>query len=230
MRLLVAILCGLALLCGSARAQLTPQIIYVVNESSVPTYRIADALPAFQQAADEDFGPVWNAYGQLQLTTLPPEGAWEIDIVDTPDIWASGYHTMHGRVPYGQVGTKTGIPWQLVFSHELFEMLADPYVDRASYVPPLCIGNTCHSGEFYAVEVSDPVEALRYAYWKKSPYGRHILISDFVTPNWFTGQGGAALDFTGNLLHHHQIGKGGYVYICREGNWQPLGTDEFRRR
>ena len=223
---------GLALtLEDEGRAQAEPQIVYVVNESSVPSYKLEDALPAFQAAIDDDFGPSWNAYAQLQLVAVAPAASWVIELLDTPVCMdCGGYHELRGGAPHAVVGARVkGANWEQVFTHEMFEMLADPYVDRASYVAH-CHFGTCISGDMYAVEPADPVEATRFSYRKTSPYGRPVVISDFVTPNWYNGQVGGKLDFVGAVKRNHQLLSGGYSYVCHNGMWKQLLRYEFKTR
>ena len=206
------------------------QTIYVVNHSSVPNYKLADALTAYQQAVDNDFGPAWNAYANLELVSAAPPHAWSIELRDETDLWgAAGYHGLHGQMPFAMVGARTGINWELVFSHELFEMLADPYIDRASYLVECGYFTGCISKAFYIVEVADPVEALWHSYRRESEYGRSVVISDFVLPSWYTAQGGAGFDFLGHVKHHHEVMRGGYAYACRNGSWMAIKRWAFRR-
>jgi hypothetical protein len=206
---------------GSASGS-SGQAIYVINQSSIHTWKLRDAIPAFQQAVDQDFGPTWNAYGQLTLVDKAPAGSWSIVLTDTPSCWScAGFHEMQAGQPYGEVGARTGVNWELVFSHELFEILADPYVDRASYLVR-CGYSSCTSNAFYAVEVADPVEARWSSYQVRSPYGRSVVISDFVTPAWYGDQGGRSYDFNGLVHHHHQIMRGGYAYVSQDGTWGPI--------
>jgi hypothetical protein len=133
----LALVGGAVLALGdNGRAQATPLVIYVVNESSVPNSKLQDALVAFQQAIDDDFDPVWNTYAQLQQVDAAPPVSWVIELRDDPGCWGcAGYHELKGRNPHAVVGARVGhANWEQVFTHETFEMLADPYVDRASYV------------------------------------------------------------------------------------------------
>lgn len=228
----LTVVVGLVLALGdNGRAQPQQQVVYVVNESSVPNYKLADVLPAFQAAIDDDFGPVWNTYAQLQQVAVAPPASWVVELRDDPGCWGcAGYHELKGGNPHAVVGARVRhANWEEVFTHETFEMLVDPYVDRASYVAH-CSANTCMSGDIYAVEPADPVEDLRYSYRKTSPYGRSVVISDFVTPSWYNGQGGGKLDFMGAVRRNHQLLPGGYAYICHDGQWKQLLRYEFRTR
>ena len=201
--------------CSAAYADPLP--IYVVNSSTnVTDASVQDALPAFQDAANLDFAPLWST-PQVSLveTTADqvPAGAWSLTLSDYADVMgAGGYHSVaNNDTPYAKVFTQEGLNWQLVFTHELFEMLADPHVDRATYMNQ---GST-----FYALEVADPVEAQRWAYTRPSATSQPVVISDFVTERWFDGKGGGLLDFMGHVKHAHKILYGGYIYKFVNGAW-----------
>lgn len=218
---LVVLLLGLGAAPALADAP-PPLTIYVTNTSSnVTDASVVDALPAFSEAGNQDFAPVWSTPQiDLVLTDTPPAGAWTIALSDYSDtLGAAGYHEVQNGVPVAKVFTQSGVNWQLVFTHELFEMLADPHIDRATYVN--------EGSVFYALEVSDPVENQRYSYTRPSATGQPVVISDFVTENWFSGQGGAKLDFTGYVKHAHRILSGGYIYKFQNGTWSG-GLREFR--
>src|SRR6266496_218740 len=122
------------LLSGSAAAAAAP-LVYVSNTSTVLTdAQIQDALPAFQAAVTLDFAPAWNAPAQLVFGPAPA-GAWTIAVSDDSDVYgALGYHDVQGSSPIAKVFARTdidnGYSWQVTLTHELFEMLADPYTDR----------------------------------------------------------------------------------------------------
>lgn len=193
------------------------QTIYVSNTSSnVTDASIADALPAFQAAVDEDFFPAWNQRADLVLLAsgeTAPKGAWTMEFSDFSDIsGAAGYHSVDkSDTPYAKVFTQTGLNWQLIFTHELFEMLADPHVNRATLLwPP---GPWSHPSKFYLLEVGDPVERQKWAYTRPSSTQQPVVISDFVTERWYDCQGGAPLDFAGHVHHCLHLLDGGYATV-----------------
>lgn len=202
----------------NAKAQANPVTIYVVNHSSLADSAVADALPAFQEALDTDFGPAWNTFAVLSLD-IPPPNAEVIELVDQTDVaFAAGYHTVHpGHVPYAMVGVQTGLNWQLVFSHEMFEMLVDPYVDRAAFIRKCYGWGMCVTSPFWMIEVGDPVE--RQWFTIQSPTGWPVIISDFVTERWYDCAGGGPLDFMGLVHHCHGVLHGGYAAYFNHGVW-----------
>jgi hypothetical protein len=67
------------LICVLALAFASPAFgadIYVSNNSSLPQEQLADALPTFQQALDEDFAPTWReASGSRLILGKAPQRA-----------------------------------------------------------------------------------------------------------------------------------------------------------
>lgn len=214
-RLTVAALLAIAALTLATAAGATVQAIYVTNDSTIVTDAwLQDALTCFQRAVTDDFAPFWPTDAQL-LFGPPPAGdtyAWTISVTDESDVPnAEAYHYVneHG-VPAARVFARTtfnfGDNWEVAFTHELFEMLADPYTNAAV--------QTAHG--FYALEVADPVEDDSFAYWRLTDTGAPCALSDFVTPNWYRQHGGKRYDFTGYVRRPLQLLKGGYQIV-----WQP---------
>jgi hypothetical protein len=190
--------------------------IYVTNDSSLPDAEIADAMPAFQRALDQDFAPNWReARGSELFLGEAPPGAWEIRIVDTPECWfCSGYHDLDDGVPYAVVSTLDD--WQGTFSHELWEILVNPYLDRVAIVKPKTLTRV------YALETADPVEGERSVYVRPSASGKPVQISDFVTPAWFRRDSHGPWDFTRGTKRPFQLLEDGYQLWLHNGAWNAL--------
>ena len=204
---------------SSAKTDAPGLTIYVRNTSTlVSDAQIANALPAFQQALTNDFAPVWHVNATLVQI---PEGqsapvGWQITVEDNSDQpGAAGYHQIGpGDNPAGFVFASAG-DWQLTFTHELWEMLVDPHIDRVS-TPTLGIGT-----KFYAFEVADPVEDGQYAFYLPGADGTPVEISDFVTERWFDGQGGGPMDFMQHCRHAHKLLTNGYIAVY-DGSWHDI--------
>lgn len=196
--------------------------IYVWNSSTVVSDEILqDCLPVWQRAIDEDFAPAWNAPADLVFSEEePPTGEWQIEVTDNADVWgALAYHGVYEPAPFARVFVQTaveyGFNWEVSLTHELWEMLADPYINRTIMVRP---------GVFYALEVADPVEDDSLAYWRLSPAGRPVAISDFVYESWFRPVFGVKpYDFAGYVTRPLQVLKGGYIPVWRgRGKWTTI--------
>lgn len=208
---------------GVAQAGGRPTI-HVWNTSEfVSDAVLADALPVWQRAIDEDFAPAWNADAQLVLDPDgPQEGEWYIEVADNSDAYgALAYHGVMEPAPYARVFVRTaiieGYNWEVSFTHELWEMLADPYINRSVETG---------FGRFHRLEVADPVEADTYAYWRPSPSGVPVAISDFVLEAWFRPNVPGPYDFAGHLSDPLQILPGGYIEVWQDGEW--VSVDRFR--
>jgi len=183
-----------------------------VNKSAkVKDSEVENDLPAFQQAT-EYFEKYWGGSVKLVFTnsTAPPKGAWVMTIKDVlDDPMAYGYHDVKHGVPYSMVGTDGS--WTITFTHELFEMLADPFIDRLSLA-----GSTP-----YLVEVGDPVESNQFAFTLKNTKGKDIKLSDFVYPQYYRPGAKGPYDFGHYVDRPLQLLMEGYISW-----WTPYGWEQ----
>jgi hypothetical protein len=218
-KFLVAIIAALAFAPATLAAGPT---LYVENTSTVVTdAQIADALPAFQASVSQDLAPIWGADATL-VQAPAPAGAWTITVSDNSDVnGALGYHWLADGVPYGKVfavdSADDGANWQVVFTHELFEMLVDPYANRAS----LSKRFGKQHARWWLTEVGDPVESDDYAYTRPSATGQPVFISDFITPAWYD-KSSTRYDFRGYVKRPTQLLPGGYANYWLNGRWNPV--------
>jgi hypothetical protein len=198
--------------------------VYVVDDSdSITEAELADALPAFQAAVSHDLKPYWNVDARLVLGPPPSARAWTITLSDHVDcLFCAGYHDTRLGVPYAKVFTLEDVDWQVVFTHELFEMLVDPQINRAAL----------DKLTFRLVEVADPVEAEQYAYERPSATGQPVQISDFVTERWYRhGLQRGPFDYAGHVRKPLQLLTDGYVSYWTGSNWtQQLASGQRTRR
>jgi hypothetical protein len=209
---LVAALAAALALAGPALAE--ARTIYVRNLSALDDAAVADALPAFQAAIDEDFEPAWNARAELVFIgqEQAPVDGWRIVLVDVPACWfCAGFHQAPRGIPRAEVGVLDPDPsaWQVTFTHELFEVLADPLINRG-----IVVGKT-----WYALEVCDPVEDNAFAYTRTSASGLPVEISDFVLENWFRPHSRGPYDFMRHTARPLQILENGYQLVWHANAW-----------
>jgi hypothetical protein len=191
--------------------------VQIVNHSTV--VKPAE-LAAYQAAQDKqiwhDFTPAWNHYCELGKFTYPSYNppAELVIVDDATQAGVLGYHDIDSvDHPIGFVFAKTsladGVPWTTVASHELLELLADPWINL------LAEGAFGGKPAIYAVEVGDPVEGDSYAI-------DSVLVSNFVLPSWFQlGLKGTTYDHLGKLILPFTMTSGGYVsYMTTIGTWQ----------
>jgi hypothetical protein len=174
--------------------------------------RVAAAL---QRQATRDFAPVWNV--EATIDALPrledvPIGYWPMMVV--PDVrGAAGVHLDKDGQPFALIEISDS--WSLTASHEMLEMLADPFGNR------LVPGRSLHPDQGrveYLVEVCDPSEAAEFGYTVND-----ILVSDFYTPRFFDPDldTGARYSFTGAITKPREVLPGGYV------SWHEPMTDHW---
>jgi len=160
---------------------------------------------ALQRQATRDFAPVWNVRATVDsFPTLEdvPIGYWPMMIV--PDVQgAAGIHLDQDGQPFALIEMSDS--WSLTASHEMLEMLADPFGNR------LVAGRSLKGGQGrveYLVEVCDPSEAAEFGYTVND-----ILVSDFYTPRFFdpAKDTRARYSFTGAITKPREVLRGGYV-------------------
>jgi hypothetical protein len=160
---------------------------------------------ALQRQATRDFAPLWNV--RATVDAFPaledvPIGYWPMMIV--PNVQgAAGIHLDQDGQPFALIEMSDS--WSLTASHEMLEMLADPFGNR------LVAGRSLKSGQGrveYLVEVCDPSEAAQFGYTVND-----ILVSDFYTPRFFDPAKDTQVrySFTGAITKPRQVLRGGYI-------------------
>ena len=173
--------------------------IQVQNQSTV--LRDAALLPiltAVEAQIAEDVAPFWaNEPVKLTLVArnqpLNPH-RWQFIVTNDSNVaGAAGYHeTTAGGEPIGYAFVETtiraGMHPSVTISHELLEMIGDALIDQANQWSDL------PNALFLAQELCDPVEEDALGYDK-----RGVLVSDFVTPEYFVPGSAGPWDFRGHL-------------------------------
>lgn len=183
--------------------------------------RVAGAL---NEQILHDFAPVWRvraSVGAYRAEDVPPH-TWAIRIrreLDEPG--ALGYHTDDQNQPVSYVALTPD--WSVTASHELLEMLADPWGNRMHAARlPLNVEDFEHFGlahvssrVHYLVEVCDPPEAVSYEIGG-------VDVSDFISHYWYRTNPPAlgCYSHAGTCAQPRQVARGGYVSFCnQEGDW-----------
>lgn len=176
--------------------------------------RVAAAL---QKQVSNDFAPVWDKDAVIHVfewKTGIPVGFWKMLIVDEVDVpGVNGYHwTDKNEVPFAQIQFRD--LWSLTASHELLEMLANPYVNRTKLVKGM--DDSGQDVEFL-VEVADPVEDDDFGY-----YIDGVMLSNFYYPAFFDLMTveGKKYDHLGWLKEPRKLLNGGYIsWRNAAGEW-----------
>src|SRR5215210_7645940 len=168
---------------------------------------VARVAAALQRQATRDFGPVWEVSATVdgfpRLEDVPVS-YWPMIIRD--DIGqpgAAGIHLDKDGQPFALIEMSDS--WSLTASHEMLEMLADPFGNR------LVAGRSPKRGQGrveFLVEVCDPSEAAELGYTVND-----ILVSDFYTPRFFDPAKNiqARYSFTGAIKKPREVLRGGYI-------------------
>lgn len=222
--------------------------IAVVSDSK--RFAAADldlAVAACATQLTQHFCPAWELVPPTvqvfkDLASVPAD-FMAVLVTDDPDQpGALGYHSElqgreFGRIFVSPVLDNGGValldPQNVdtpsvasVLSHELMELVADPFVDYWADGP--AIGQ----GSCYALEVADPVQGFAYQVQvprlvsNGDPDGGGqvvtaapgdtvgVAVSDFVLPAWFDDQGlGKQVDFLAKCEGPFQIAQGGYMVV-----------------
>lgn len=198
---------------------MTIQIAVLNASNRVPDSDVQRITAALEKQGNMHVAPAWFM-DDVKLTFVPTGKrpavkSWWITFVDNADVAdALGYHDL----------TSDGCPISKVFcdgqtvdgvsvtaSHELCEMMVDPFVNLMSQA---------RSGSVYAYEVCDPCEADALGYRIDG-----VAMSDFVFPAWFQILPNSAkqqYDYTKKIKRAFQILPGGYAQRFEDGEWHQL--------
>jgi len=156
--------------------------ISLINASTlVPDVDVSKCRDALNWQLDEGFSAAWGVNADVEFVargkTPKKKNAWWLVVLDDSD-WADalGYHDLtDDGFPSGKVFVRTshkyGEPWSVTASHEILEMLCDPYLKTMSGPEA--------NGVFYCQEICDAVQDESY----QAPNG--VAVSNFMFPAWF---------------------------------------------
>ncbi len=199
---------------------LVNQVALVAEDDSVDLPTLTAAAAALQKQATRDFTPLWMTRSEVsafaRLEDMPLD-YWPIIIkADIGDPSAAGYHEDDHGQPFALV--QYSDDWTLTASHELLEMLADPFGRR------MVAGNSPKTGQGrvkFLVEVCDPCEDKKFAYTVNE-----IVVSDFYTPHFFdpVPAPGVRYSYTNSIKQPRQVLKNGYL------SWFDLASKTWWQR
>ena len=211
---------------------MTLPVIAITNASTCLTDKqVSAAIPALQRQVSLDFRAYWDVDCQLRFLdarrAAGRKDGGRFRSLDNPDqAGALGYHELTSRgTPLGKVfaglDLQSGGSWTVTLSHELLEMLADPWINW-------CAQGS--DGKVYALEVCDAVEADRLGYEIDG-----VLVSDFITPSWFEPTEADRVDFKRRIAKPLELASGGYISVLDAGGgWTQIAAQgepqlRFRR-
>jgi hypothetical protein len=211
------------------------QVDFINNSNAVTDADLQTCIAALQKQVQFHFGPVWNINADLKFSTQLNFNPTIFVLDYSSDVSILGYHDItQAGIPVGfvfaQSSIDSGESWQVTASHELLELLGDPYVNLA------CQGQFAGQNVFFAYETCDAVENDVYQI-------DGVDVSNFQYPSWFVNQNSDRYDYMGVLDAPFTISSGGYLtYFRTVGDWidvssngllplnKPKFTRHFRRR
>ncbi len=166
-------------------------LIDSTTDAVVPLAQLQQIAAALQQQVDNDLASTWGV--RADISVLAPEdavppGTWPIKVIDSlPD--AGGVHLDDQGLPYAEA--VNGPHLSISISHELLEMLVDPWGNR--FTPAADVNpNFPDRQVYYLVEVGDPCEVSSYVI-------DDVQVSDFILPSFYDPNAARPVDFLNTL-------------------------------
>jgi len=188
-------------------------LIDTTANSVVPPGLLQQIAAALQQQVDNDFAPAWGVRADISAPAAGdvPDEAWQVKVIDSLP-GAGGVHLDDQGKPYAEA--VNGPDLSVAISHEVLEMLVDPWGNR--FTPGPDIDPAFPDREvFYLVEVGDPCEVTSY------PIGG-VQVSDFILPSFYDPNATAPFDFRGTLAGPlpQQVPQGCYISWIDPADWK----------
>lgn len=185
--------------------------ILLIDKTQAQNAPVKDIARAVNIQLRKHVAPFWADKTWGMSAT---KGDYPMYIFDDPDVaGALGYHDVGpDGFPYARVFTKPsfdhGSSWltgplaiSSIVSHEACEMVGDQYVNE-------WVDNGKNA--LIARELCDPVESDTYEI-------DGVVVSNFVTPAWFSQLGGQQYDYLNKLTAPFTMTSGGYLIKMQEG-------------
>jgi hypothetical protein len=194
------------------------QRIALINDSSAVIGQ--NVIAALQRQLDEHFSPAWGISAEL-YTASDLGGIGSSDyyclIVDEVDTRALGMHSLDdGGRPFAKIFmgsiARDGGDFTVVLSHEILEMLADPW---GNIMVLLKHSWDQSSGDLYKREICDPVQDSIYQI-------DGVDASNFLLPAYFQKESAGPYDLLGILPGPFSNSPHGWVHSAAVYEIQPM--------
>jgi hypothetical protein len=213
-----------------------PVSVTVANKSSaVSDADVQKLVAALQIQVSTHLADAWNVDASITFVApeQPPGSSYRMLILDdSDDPRGTGYHYSDNTGTFAKVFARTANKlgqswsWTVVASHELLEMLINPFGNRAAFV----VSNdmditglakaTGITGVYYDLEICDPVypDDCRYTIGD-------INVSNFVFPAWFAPWITTATRFdqSNKLTAAMQLAPGALIAASNTGRYNAHG-------
>jgi hypothetical protein len=175
---------------------------------------LAEVAGALNEQVQADVAPAWKVSASVGAYPEAPEGTWRIELYETIDQpGAAGYHADEQGQPYAKVALADG-EWTVSASHELIEMIVDPFGSRLHSARLLkdWSGPEVGSRVRYLMEPGDPCERITYEVGG-------VTVTDFVLPRFYRSSGAVSdtgYSHTGAVNSPLEILDGGYISFSEQ--------------
>jgi hypothetical protein len=201
-----------------------PEIAVVNRTTILDDVTCKRMVAAVQQQVSADFAPTWGQDAFVAFFSskeIVPPNWWQMILADDSDQAGTlGYHQVTADdQPTGFVFAKTdaqfGLATSVTLSHEVLEILGDPYVLATALHQTSDV-----AGDVYALEICDACEDDKLAYDKGG-----VKVSDFVLPAYFQDGRPGPYSFRNNLSAPFSLAAGGYMSVFKDG-WHQLNAEQ----
>jgi hypothetical protein len=190
-------------------AAIPVHVALVDTTKAVSANKLAEVAGALNEQIQADVAPAWKLAATVGAYPKPPRGTWRIELHrKIQEEGAAGIHLDEHGQPYSLVAMADG-DWTVTTSHELIEMLVDPFASRLHTAKLLAgwSGDAAPARVRYLLEPGDPCETISYQVGG-------VSVSDFVLPSFYrsTGRGSDAVySHTGAVKDPLEVLDGGYI-------------------
>jgi hypothetical protein len=202
-----------------------PVHVALVDASgTIAAAELAEVAGALNEQVQADFTPAWQVAATVGAYPSAPPDTWRIELRKELPIagGAFGYHADANHQPFSLVDVDAG-QWTVTASHELLEMLGDPWGNRyhGAKAPPEWDGTSPRVR--YLVEVCDPCGHTNYEVGG-------VALSDFLLPSFYrsSDRGTSRCSFLGTLSAPLEVAEGGYLAFVDPADqhvWQRFVRD-----
>ena len=182
-------------------------VALVDASATIDAADLAEVAGALNEQVQADFAPAWHVAATVGAYPAAPPHTWRIELRTELEGagGALGYHADSHHQPYALVDVDAG-DWTVTASHELLEMLGDPWGSRLHGAKALPGWEGTSPRVRYLVELCDPCERFSYEVGG-------VAVSDFLLPSFYrsTARGTSRYSFLGKLTTPLEVADGGYI-------------------
>jgi hypothetical protein len=203
-------------------AAMPVHVALVDATGTVPAADLAEVAGALNEQVQADFARAWHVVATVGAYPSAPPGTWRIELRKEIPGGGFGFHADAHNQPFALVDVDAG-QWTVTASHELLEMLGDPWGNRLHSAAALPGWAGASRRVRYLVELCDPCTSFTYEV-------AGVAVSDFLLPSFYRSspRGTHRYSHLGALTEPLQVGEGGYICFtdpADEHVWQRFVID-----